>query len=173
MAKASHPHGTDIVIDCTGDSALLEFGASLVRFGGSFVLAGYCGGSAASIRPDKIHERNVRVLGAGNNSGFTETALLTAGDDVIRTDTMITHRFGLEEYRTALSAELIARGDFIKGIFVLGAAGTSDVAGTVRQVRPGWSAAARFFATPAATLCSAGQSETPGGVFQRSTSVAG
>jgi hypothetical protein len=36
---------------------------------------------------------------------------------VLRTEGMLTHRFKLEDYRTALSPEQLARPDFIKSVF--------------------------------------------------------
>ncbi len=117
-APSWHPHGTDAVIDATGHPDMLRLGATLARFGGTFVLAGYFGGCEASFHPDTVHERNVRVLGAGNNTGYTETAVLAAGDGILRTAEMITHRFRLQDYRTALAPETIAAPDFIKGVFV-------------------------------------------------------
>lgn len=113
-----HPHGTDAVIDATGDPQMLRFGAIMARFGGTFVLAGYFGGREACFCPDVVHERNVQVTGAGNNAGFTETAALAAGDCILRTEGMITHHFRLEDYRTALARETLDAADFIKGVFV-------------------------------------------------------
>jgi len=117
-AAELHPHGTDVVIDATGCPELLGLGLRLARFGGVLVLAGYFGGAETAVTPDVVHERNVRVLGAGNNSGFTETAALAAGDGLLRTDGMITHRFRLEDYRTALSPEQVEEPGYIKGIFI-------------------------------------------------------
>ena len=116
-AAELHPHGTDVVIDATGSPALLAFGMRLARFNGALVLAGYFGGCQAEAPPDAVHERNVRVFGAGNNSGFTETAALAAGDEVLRTEGMITHRFRLEDFRTALSSETLSHPGFIKAVF--------------------------------------------------------
>jgi len=122
LARELHPHGTDVVIDATGHPDMLRLGMRLARFGGVLVLAGYFGGCETAIRPDLVHERNVRVLGAGNNSGFTEAAVAAAGDGILKTEGMITHRFPLEDYRTALSPELLASPDFIKAVFVFGPA---------------------------------------------------
>lgn len=117
-AGALHPEGTDLVVDATGDPALLDFGAGLARFGGTFVLAGYFGGAGACWRPDAVHERNVRVLGAGNNAGFTGAAARAAADGILRTETMITHRYRLEEYAAALSLQSLAAESYIKGVFL-------------------------------------------------------
>ncbi len=113
-----HPGGADLVIDTTGNQNLIQSGLSLVRFGGAFVLAGYCGGRSIELKLDVIHERNLRVLGAGNNSGFMETAVRCAADGILRTEEMITHRYRLEDYKSALSRDTIAAQDYIKGIFV-------------------------------------------------------
>lgn len=118
LAGEAHLHGTDVVIDATGHPDMLRLGARLARFGGVLVLAGYFGGCETSIRPDLVHERNVRVLGAGNNSGFIEAAVAAAGDGIVKTEGMITHRFRLEHFRAALSPELLASPDFIKAVFV-------------------------------------------------------
>jgi threonine dehydrogenase-like Zn-dependent dehydrogenase len=118
-AGTLHPHGTDIVVEATGNSDLLAAGVALARFGGTLVLAGYFGGRRATVTPDTVHERNVRVLGAGNNSGYTETAALVAGDGLVSTEAMITHRYGLEDLVLALSREQVNRPEYIKGIFAL------------------------------------------------------
>lgn len=116
-ARKYHPWGTDVVIDATGSPALLETGARLARFGGTLVLAGYFGGRTAALPPDVIHERNVRVLGAGNNSGFTATAVLAAGDGLLCTEGMITHQFRLEDYASALSRTQVESAGYVKGVF--------------------------------------------------------
>jgi threonine dehydrogenase-like Zn-dependent dehydrogenase len=116
-AAELHPHGTDIVVEAAGSPELLAAGIALTRFGGTLVLAGYFGGRLASIAPDAAHERNVQILGAGNNSGYTETAALAAADGVVRTVEMLTHRYRLEDFALALSREQVDGPDYIKGIF--------------------------------------------------------
>jgi threonine dehydrogenase-like Zn-dependent dehydrogenase len=117
LARELHPHGTDAVVDATGDPDMLRFGAQLARFDGAFVLAGYAGGCETSFRPDVVHERNVRVLGAENNSGFVETAMLAAGDGIVETTEMITHRFRLDQYPTAFAEDTLAAEDYVKAVF--------------------------------------------------------
>lgn len=115
---ASDQGGADIVVDATGDGAMLRLALSLSRFGGTVVLAGYAAGRSVPIDPDAIHERNLRVLGAGNNSGFTAAALRCVASGVLRTDHMITHRYALDDYRKAFSRAAAAAPDYIKGVFV-------------------------------------------------------
>ena len=58
------------------------------------------------------------MLGAGNNAGFIEPAALAVGDGVLRTESMITHRFRLEDFRQVFSEEQVSASDYIKGVFV-------------------------------------------------------
>ena len=121
LASASaqlHPEGTDIVIDATGNEEMVRFGATLTRFGGTFVLAGYCDSKTVEIKPDIIHLRNLRVLGAGNVWGFMASAVRCATDGIICTEQMITHRYKLEDYRIAFSRDAVADPGYIKGSFI-------------------------------------------------------
>lgn len=118
-AARLHPEGTDLVIDATGREEMLRFGIPLTRFGGAMILAGYCDGRATEIKPDLIHLRNVRVLGAGNVWGFTPSAVRCAGDGMIRTESMVTHRYKLEDYRLAFSRDQVMEPGYMKGIFTL------------------------------------------------------
>ena len=96
LARAAaqlHPEGTDIVIDATGNEEVIRFGIALTRFGGTLVLAGYCEGKTMELKPDAVHLRDVRVLGAGNVWGFTGDAARCVADGLICTEQMITHRY--------------------------------------------------------------------------------
>lgn len=117
-AAQLHPEGTDIVIDATGNEEMIRFGATLTRFGGTFVLAGYCDGKAVEIKPDIIHLRNLRVHGAGNVWGFMASAARCAADGIIRTEEMITHRYKLEDCKIAFSRDAVANPGYIKGVFI-------------------------------------------------------
>ncbi len=122
LARAAaqfHPEGTDIVIDATGNEEVIRFGIALARFGGTFVLAGYCEGKTMELKPDTVHLREVRVLGAGNVWGFTGDAARCVADGLICTEQMITHQYRLEDYRIAFSRETVAIPEYIKGIFIL------------------------------------------------------
>jgi L-iditol 2-dehydrogenase len=116
-AQLLHPEGTDIVIDATGNEDMIRLGTTLTRFGGAFVLAGYCEGKTIEIKPDNIHLRDLRVLGAGNVWGFTGSALRCATDGMIRTDQMITHHYQLEDYKLAFSRDAVNQPNYIKGVF--------------------------------------------------------
>ena len=118
LTKALHPGGTDIVVEASGHHPLIPLGISLTRFGGTLVMGGFCKHELQPVEPDVIQGSNRRVLGAGNNPGFIEPAALAAGDGVLKTEGMITHRFRLDDYRQAFSDEQMAASDFIKGVFV-------------------------------------------------------
>lgn len=118
LSEKFYGHGADVVVNATGSAELLEFALSLVRFGGTCVLAGYGGERSVPFRPDSVHLKNIRLVGAGNNSGYTETATTAANDGLIRTEEMITHRFSLSDAEEAFSMESISRPGYIKGVIV-------------------------------------------------------
>jgi threonine dehydrogenase-like Zn-dependent dehydrogenase len=118
LSKDLHPGGTDIVVEASGHHPLIPLGISLTRFGGSLVLGGFCKHELQPVEVDAIQGLNRRVLGAGNNPGFIEPAALAAGDGVLKTEGMITHRFRLDDFRQSFSDEQLAASDFIKGVFV-------------------------------------------------------
>lgn len=118
-ARQRQPGGCDIAVEASGSPELLRHAMELVRFGGVIVLTGYFRRTEVSFLPDKIHERNVRLLGAGNNAGFTGIAARAVAEGVVRTESMITHRFRLEEFETALAVNTAAQAGYVKGIFRL------------------------------------------------------
>lgn len=118
LAKSMHPEGTDVVIEASGYPPLVSLGIELTRFGGTMVLAGFCKHQTLPFAPDAVQGPNRRILGAGNNAGFIEPAANAAGDGVLRTEGMITHRYKLEDYRRAFSEEEVAGKDYVKGVFV-------------------------------------------------------
>jgi len=71
LSEQFYAHGADVVVDATGSPEMLQVAISLVRFGGACVLAGFDGNRTTPFRPDSIHVRNIRLFGAGNNSGYT------------------------------------------------------------------------------------------------------
>lgn len=117
-AGRTHPAGADIVVEAAGSPELLEAATRMVRFGGRLLLAGYFRQAAVPLKPDLVHERNVAVIGAGNNTGFTGTAAAAVSAGLLRTDQMITHRFAIEEYATALNPHSAERPGYIKGVFL-------------------------------------------------------
>ena len=118
LSKDLHPGGTDMVIEASGHPDMVRLGVNLTRFGGSFVLAGYCKEAEMMFVPDSVQGRNVRLLGAGNNSGFIEPALRAVGDGLLTTAGMITHHFHLDDFKRVFSEEQAAAPDYIKGVFV-------------------------------------------------------
>ena len=117
-AARLHPEGTDIVVDTTGDLEILRAGIAMTCFGGAFVPAGFCRHKSMEIEPDTIQLRNLRVLGAGCNSGFTGVAARCVSAGTLLTEPMITHHYRLEDYQSALSRDTVATEGYIKGIFI-------------------------------------------------------
>jgi len=104
-AQLGHPHGWEVVIDCTGVVAAIEDGLTRVRKGGSFLQFGVSEENAeARFSPYRIYNEEITILGSMAVLHSFERAgeLFSAG--AIDADTMITHRLPLEEYPAALEA---------------------------------------------------------------------
>ena len=91
-AAQFHPDGTDLVVEASGDPEMLKLGIALARPGGTLVLAGHFNNGHTTLAPDLLGDRNLRVLGAGRTAGYMEAAAAAAGDGLLRTEDMITHR---------------------------------------------------------------------------------
>lgn len=102
---ADHPSGYDIVVDATGQESVLQQCLPLLRSGGTFLVYGVAeAGATITVTPFEIFRRQLTIKGsfAQVNCVARAVALLAAGKVV--TDGLITHRFGLDEYRAAVDA---------------------------------------------------------------------
>jgi 2-desacetyl-2-hydroxyethyl bacteriochlorophyllide A dehydrogenase len=104
------PRGWDIVIDCTGVVAAIEDGLGRVGKGGTFLQFGVSAEKAtASWSPFKIYNQEITITGSmAVLHSFERAAELFAGG-VLNPDIMISDRFPLDQYPTAID-------QFAKGI---------------------------------------------------------
>lgn len=101
--ELDYPHLWDVVIDCTGVEAAIADGLNRVGKGGTFQQFGVTAYSArAVIEPYKIYNQEIRIVGSMAVLRSFERAgdLLAIG--ALKPDVMISHRFGLDEYATAI-----------------------------------------------------------------------
>lgn len=101
--ELDYPHLWDVVIDCTGVEAAIADGLSRVGKGGTFQQFGVTAYSArAVIEPYKIYNQEIRIVGSMAVLRSFERAgdLLAIG--ALKPEVMISHRFGLDEYATAI-----------------------------------------------------------------------
>jgi 2-desacetyl-2-hydroxyethyl bacteriochlorophyllide A dehydrogenase len=97
------PGGWDVVIDATGAVPAIEDGIRRVRPGGSFLVFGVASGEArATFSPFDVYRKEIRIIGSMAVLNSFERALELVVRGVINSEAMISHQFGLDDYRKAI-----------------------------------------------------------------------
>lgn len=103
--RAASPTGTgyDVVVEATGSAVVGNLGVPLLRNGGTLLVYGVASEQARlSIAPYELFRRELTVLGSFAEMTSFEAALLALRTGRVRTDGLITHRFGLDDYASAI-----------------------------------------------------------------------
>lgn len=104
------PHGWDIVIDCTGAIPAIEDGLRRVGRGGTFLQFGVAAhDKTASWSPFRIYNEEITIVGSMAILNSFDRAADLFAKGVIDANTIITDRFPLTDYATAL--EQFRRGE--------------------------------------------------------------
>ncbi|GAB3617717.1 zinc-dependent alcohol dehydrogenase family protein [Okibacterium endophyticum] len=99
------PSGFDVVVDASGAITVLQNVLSLLRDGGTALVYGMAPeGAKIEIEPNEIFRRQLAIKGTFSQAYTFERALRMMRSGRIRTDGLITHRFGLETYAEAIDA---------------------------------------------------------------------
>ncbi|AJC61596.1 zinc-dependent alcohol dehydrogenase family protein [Streptomyces sp. 769] len=102
-AQLDRPQGWETVIDCTGAIPVIEDGLTRVRRGGTFQQFGVApSAAAASFSPFKVYNDEITIVGSMAVLHSFGRAVDLMAKGVIDADTMITHRYPLEDFGTAL-----------------------------------------------------------------------
>ncbi|WEB45249.1 zinc-dependent alcohol dehydrogenase family protein [Streptomyces yunnanensis] len=102
-AQLGRPQGWETVIDCTGAIPVIEDGLTRVRRGGTFQQFGVApSAAAASFSPFKVYNDEITIVGSMAVLHSFGRAVDLMAKGVIDADTMITHRYPLEDFGTAL-----------------------------------------------------------------------
>lgn len=99
------PEGFDVVVDASGATTVLQNAISLTRDGGTVLVYGMAAeGATITVEPYEIFRRQIAIKGTFSQAYTFERALRMMRSGRIRTDGLITHRFGLDDYAQALDA---------------------------------------------------------------------
>lgn len=99
------PDGFDVAVDATGASLVMAELPGLLREGGTAFIYGMADADATvPWSPYEIFRRELTVRGSFAQVDCFARSLSLLRADRIRTDSMITHRFGLDEYESGLEA---------------------------------------------------------------------
>jgi 2-desacetyl-2-hydroxyethyl bacteriochlorophyllide A dehydrogenase len=111
--ELEQPRGWDVVIDATGVVPAIEDGLRRVRRGGTFLVFGVASVDAtARFSPFRVYNDEIKIIGSMAVLHSFERArdLLVRG--VIDCNAMLTHRYSLDAYATAL--DTFRKGDGLK-----------------------------------------------------------
>ncbi|MFI7099029.1 zinc-dependent alcohol dehydrogenase family protein [Streptomyces sp. NPDC050161] len=98
-----HPRGWQVVTDCTGNIRAIEDGLTRPIRGGTFQQFGCAPDQEmARFSPFRIYNDEIRIVGSMAILHSYGRAVELLGKGVIDSETMITHRFGLDQYAEAL-----------------------------------------------------------------------
>jgi threonine dehydrogenase-like Zn-dependent dehydrogenase len=110
-AELDRPRGWDVVIDATGVVAAIEDGLKHVARGGTFLVFGVANTDAvARFSPFRVYNDEIKIVGSMAVLHSFERALAMFAKGVIDSDSMITNRFPLDEYSSAIDAFLSGAG---------------------------------------------------------------
>lgn len=99
------PDGFDVIIDATGVLDMLQIAIPLTRDGGTVFVYGMTDEADQwPVSPYEIFRRELTLRGSVAQVNCFDRAVLALRNGVVRGDSMVTHRFTLEEYAEALAA---------------------------------------------------------------------
>jgi L-iditol 2-dehydrogenase len=96
----------DIVYECSGDPAAISQAVELLKPGGTLVIVGITETDEISFPIHELRRKELTILNIRRQSHCTQKAIDMIAQHPIIADSMITHRFRLEE--TALAFDLVA-----------------------------------------------------------------
>ncbi len=99
------PEGFDIVVDATGSASATQLATTHVRDGGTLLVYGVTSPlDRIEISPFDIYRRELTITGSFAQIDSFPAALQAIRNGRVRTEGLISHEFGLDEYGAALEA---------------------------------------------------------------------
>ena len=110
-ADLDRPDGWDVVIDATGAVPAIEDGLTRVARGGTFLMFGVARDDAiAKFSPFRVYNDEIKIVGSMAVLHSFERALALLAKGVIDSEAMITNRFPLDQYMSAIDTFLAGTG---------------------------------------------------------------
>ncbi len=109
--ELDRPQGWDVVIDATGAIPAIEDGLRRVARGGTFLVFGVANADAtATFSPFRVYNDEITIVGSMAVLHSFERALALFAKGAIDCDALITNRYKLDEYPTAIDTFLAGSG---------------------------------------------------------------
>jgi 2-desacetyl-2-hydroxyethyl bacteriochlorophyllide A dehydrogenase len=103
--QAAAPRGADVVLECVGAPATAGQALDLARRGGTVVWFGVSPpGAVVPVEPYTVYRKELTVRGAFVNPCTFERAIALLAQRRVRTEPLISHRFGLSAVSQAIAA---------------------------------------------------------------------
>lgn len=105
LLHAIAPDGFDVVVDATGAASATQRATAHIRDGGTLLIYGVTDpGDRIEISPFDVYRRELTITGSFAQIDSFPAALHAIRSGRVRTDGLISHEFGLDEYGDALEA---------------------------------------------------------------------
>lgn len=102
--ELDRPRGWDVVIDCTGNPVAIQDGLGRVGRGGTFLQFGVSAEKAkVTIDPYRVYNRELTITGSMAVLHSYERAGDLFSGNLLNPEIMISHRYPLDAYETAIS----------------------------------------------------------------------
>jgi len=101
--KDIQPRGFDIIVDATGNPAVVQECFDYAKKGSKILIYGVCPEDARiTISPYEIFQNEYKILGSFAQTHCFDRAIDALGKGIVKVKELITHSFPLEEYAQAL-----------------------------------------------------------------------
>jgi D-arabinitol dehydrogenase (NADP+) len=99
------PEGFDVVVEATGAVPVLERAVGLTKMGGTLMVYGMASAEdRLAVSPYEIFRRQLTIKGSFAQTHCFDRAIALLRSGRVRTDGIVTHRFGLDGFGEALQA---------------------------------------------------------------------
>jgi L-iditol 2-dehydrogenase len=110
------PNGIDIACECAGKQETIDQALDLLRPGGKLLLIGIPQFERFSFPVDKIRRKEITIINVRRQNRTTQTAMDLVAAASAKIGFMITHRFKLEQTKTAFDLVADYRDNVIKAM---------------------------------------------------------
>ncbi len=106
----------DIVYECSGDIQAIAQGVQLLKPGGTLVLVGIPETDEVSFAIHELRRKEITIINIRRQRHCTQKAIDLLGQRTIEMDSMVTHRFPLEQTKSAFDLVAQYRDGVMKAI---------------------------------------------------------
>lgn len=111
-----HPHGLDVVFECSGEPEALAEAVLLLEPGGTLVIAGIPEGSHVSFDISLLRRKELTIKNVRRQNECTQDAIDLLASGAVDLDPLVTHHFGYAESQRAFELVGGYQGGVVKAL---------------------------------------------------------